>query len=101
MASLLFCFLFLLVSLHFSFCPRLGFGLNIPTSTSADFDTEFIFEGGGGGMDCIDLSQDRDRWWALLNEVTTFRFHKIRGNFCLAYNRLASLGLRSIDGETE
>jgi len=52
-------------------------------------------------MDCIDLSQDRDRWWALLNEVTTFRFHKIRGNFCLAYNRLASLGLRSIDGETE
>jgi hypothetical protein len=24
---------------------------------------------GGGGMDWIDLAQDRDRWWALVNVV--------------------------------
>jgi len=26
-------------------------------------------EWGGGGMDQIDLAQDRDRWWALVNTV--------------------------------
>ena len=25
--------------------------------------------GGGGGMDWIDLAQDRDRWQAVVNEV--------------------------------
>ena len=24
---------------------------------------------GGGGMDWIDLAQDRDRWWALVNVI--------------------------------
>jgi hypothetical protein len=23
----------------------------------------------GGGMDCIDMAQDRERWWALVNAV--------------------------------
>jgi hypothetical protein len=32
-----------------------------------------------GGMDWIDLAQDTDRWWALVNEV--IRFHKIQGIF--------------------
>jgi hypothetical protein len=26
-----------------------------------------------GGMDWIDLAQNRDRWWALENAVTDFR----------------------------
>jgi len=32
-----------------------------------------------GGTDWIALAQDRDRWWALVNAVGTFRFHKIQG----------------------
>jgi len=32
-----------------------------------------------GGMDWIDLVQDRDRWWALVNTVLNFGFHKIWG----------------------
>ena len=32
-----------------------------------------------GGIDWIDLVQDRDRWRALLSTVMNFRFHKMRG----------------------
>jgi len=28
---------------------------------------------GGGGLDWIDLAQDRDRWWALVNAVKNLR----------------------------
>ena len=28
---------------------------------------------GGGGMDWIDLAQDRDRWWVLVNVVMNLR----------------------------
>jgi len=27
----------------------------------------------GGGMDWIDVAQDRDRWWALVNAVMNLR----------------------------
>jgi len=33
----------------------------------------YIHEVGGGGMDWIDLAQDRDRWRALVNEVMNLR----------------------------
>jgi hypothetical protein len=33
-----------------------------------------------GGMDWIDLAQDRDQWLALVNMVMNLGFHKILGN---------------------
>jgi len=34
-----------------------------------------------GGMDWIDLAQDKGRWWALVNPVTNLRFPQNAGNF--------------------
>ena len=32
-----------------------------------------------GAMDWIDLAQDRDRWWAVVNAVMNLGFHKMQG----------------------
>ena len=49
-----------------------------------------IQEVGFGGMDWIQLAQDRNRWQALVNAVMNRRFHKMRGISWLVEKRLAS-----------
>jgi len=34
---------------------------------------KWIFQMSDGGMDWIDLVQDRDRWWAVVNAVMKLR----------------------------
>jgi len=36
-------------------------------------------EVGCGGMDWIELAQDRERWWGLVNEVKNLRVPKMQG----------------------
>jgi len=34
---------------------------------------KWIFKKWVGGMDCIDVAKDRDRWWAAVEVVMNFR----------------------------
>jgi hypothetical protein len=49
-----------------------------------------LLEVGWVGMNWIELAQDRDRWRAVVNGVTNYGFHKVRGISSLAEKLLAS-----------
>jgi hypothetical protein len=42
---------------------------------------EDLWDGGTGGMGMTDMAQEMNKGQALMNTVTIFRFHKMRG-FC-------------------
>jgi hypothetical protein len=41
-------------------------------------------------VDWIDLAEDRDTWWAVVNTVMNLRVHKMRGIFWLSEELLVS-----------
>ena len=51
---------------------------------------KWIFEKWNGGMDLIDLAQDRDRWRSVVNAVMNIWVLQNAGNFLLAQDLLAS-----------
>jgi len=52
---------------------------------------------GMGGMDWIDLTRDRDRWWTLVNAVMNLQVPQNVGNSSNSCERLPSQGLCSME----
>jgi hypothetical protein len=55
--------------------------LGIPRFRWEDNIKTDVLEVGLGGMDWIDLTQDRDRWWAVVNAVMNLRVPGMREIF--------------------
>ena len=53
--------------------------LGIPRRRWEDNIKIDLQEVGCGGMDWVDLAQDRDRWWSLVYAVMNFGFLKMGG----------------------
>jgi hypothetical protein len=54
--------------------------LGRPRRRSAD-NIKMDLEEVGWGMDWIDLAQDTDRWWAVVNAIMSLRVPSNAGNF--------------------
>jgi hypothetical protein len=58
-------------------------------------------EGDGGGMASIDLAEDRDRWWSLVNMVMNLQVAKNAGNFLTNSEPVSSLRRTLLHGVSE
>jgi hypothetical protein len=72
----------MLDELQLTYTSYNGQNLNSPAVSVIRGSTvlKWIFEKLYAGMDRIDLAQDRDRWWALVNAVMNLRVSKNSGN---------------------
>jgi hypothetical protein len=53
---------------------------------------------GDGGMDWIDLAQDRDRWWILVHAVRNLRVPQNAENFLTSSGRVSFSGRSLLHG---
>jgi len=59
-----------------------GIGRKLHLDVDGKIILKLIFKKvGGGGMDWIDLAEDRNRWWAPANAVMKFQVPYNEGNF--------------------